>query len=311
MTRNDLYDTALLATFLAVAESGSFAEASMLINRTPASVSMQMKKLEQMIGPPKLFMRANRKMILSARAKSLIPYIRDVVEANRLLSKAVATGGGTGLLRIGVPEEFTGTIIPAALDIFSTSRPSLEVTTTSGSSDQIWSEYTRGALDIAIVSKSGNRSGLELTNVEPLYWVSAPDCRLEQQEPLQLAVFPDGCGTRQIALDACSYAGIRYHISYSGPSLAGILGMVRTGLAIAPLTGLSIPPDLRVIDGFACVPPLPSLKICLIKSPSARNQIVVDEIYKILRCLLRESSLRQSASVPKHPFGTPTGYCAA
>ncbi|MGB0086924.1 MAG: LysR family transcriptional regulator, partial [Rhodomicrobiaceae bacterium] len=47
-------DPDLLRTFLAFADSGSLAQAALLVGRSPSAVTAQMQRLEEMIGEPLL-----------------------------------------------------------------------------------------------------------------------------------------------------------------------------------------------------------------------------------------------------------------
>ena len=77
----------VLKTFIAVAETGSVKFAAERVSRSPAAVSMQMKKLEQLIGMP-VFHRAEGAMRLSDTGDKLMPH------AYRLVWQEVLGRGG-------------------------------------------------------------------------------------------------------------------------------------------------------------------------------------------------------------------------
>ncbi|TIT34809.1 MAG: LysR family transcriptional regulator, partial [Mesorhizobium sp.] len=64
-------DSDLLRTFVAVAETGNFTKAAEQAGRTQSAVSMQMKKLEGMVGDS-LFERGSRGVALTRRGGELI-----------------------------------------------------------------------------------------------------------------------------------------------------------------------------------------------------------------------------------------------
>lgn len=57
-------DIALLRAFTAVVDTGSVTAAARLLNRTQAAVSLQIKRLEDMLGQP-LFDREHRRLTLA------------------------------------------------------------------------------------------------------------------------------------------------------------------------------------------------------------------------------------------------------
>ncbi|TJW99991.1 MAG: LysR family transcriptional regulator, partial [Mesorhizobium sp.] len=64
-------DSDLLRTFVAVADAGNFTKAAVQAGRTQSAVSMQMKKLEDMVGDS-LFERGSRGVALTRRGGELI-----------------------------------------------------------------------------------------------------------------------------------------------------------------------------------------------------------------------------------------------
>src|SRR5258707_14693791 len=69
-----------LRTFLAIAESGSFAAASRSVRRTQSAVTVQMKALEDEFGLV-LFDRARRPPVLSPGGRAFLPRAIEAGEA--------------------------------------------------------------------------------------------------------------------------------------------------------------------------------------------------------------------------------------
>src|SRR5258705_5707355 len=70
-----------LRTFLAIAESGSFAAASRSVRRTQSAVTVQMKALEDEFGLV-LFDRARRPPVLSPGGRAFLPRAIEAVLAH-------------------------------------------------------------------------------------------------------------------------------------------------------------------------------------------------------------------------------------
>ncbi len=80
-------DSDLLRTFVAVAQTGNFTKAAERAGRTQSAVSMQMKKLEAMVGGP-LFERGSRGVALTRRGGELIvDGARDASLVERFVEK--------------------------------------------------------------------------------------------------------------------------------------------------------------------------------------------------------------------------------
>ncbi len=66
-------DIDLMKTFLAISDTGSFTRAAEEVNKTQSAVSMQMKRLEDLLGRP-LFARDGRAIRFTPDGERLIEY---------------------------------------------------------------------------------------------------------------------------------------------------------------------------------------------------------------------------------------------
>ena len=87
-------DSDLLRTLVAIADTGSFRKAAQQVFRTPSAVSMQIKKLETIVGR-ELFVRAGRGVGLTPDGEALLGYGRRILKLNeeavaRFLARYVA-----------------------------------------------------------------------------------------------------------------------------------------------------------------------------------------------------------------------------
>src|SRR5215472_12123853 len=98
-------DVSLLRTLVAVERHGTFARAADHIGRSESAVSLQLKRLEILIGKP-LFHRAGRGMTLTEAGHTLLGYAKRMIELND--EALTASSGNTieGVVRLGVPADF-------------------------------------------------------------------------------------------------------------------------------------------------------------------------------------------------------------
>ncbi|MEZ5828951.1 MAG: LysR family transcriptional regulator [Hyphomicrobiales bacterium] len=99
-----LYDAALLRTFVAICDCGSFTKAAREVNLTPSAVSHHVKRLEDQVGT-RLVVRNARGVRLTEQGEILQSYARRILalykEAEQRLGRDSA-----GTVRVGVPEYF-------------------------------------------------------------------------------------------------------------------------------------------------------------------------------------------------------------
>ena len=73
-----LYDTALLRTFVAICDSGSFTNAAREVNLTQSAVSLHVKRLEDQVGS-RLIVRNARGLRLTEHGEVLLSYARRIL----------------------------------------------------------------------------------------------------------------------------------------------------------------------------------------------------------------------------------------
>ena len=95
-------DSDLLRTFVAVAETGNFTRAATQVNRTQSAVSMQIKRLEDMVGEM-LFSRGPRGVGLTRKGDELLSKARRIVSLLDETAASMSAPPLDGPVRIGIP----------------------------------------------------------------------------------------------------------------------------------------------------------------------------------------------------------------
>ncbi|WGF86509.1 LysR substrate-binding domain-containing protein [Marinivivus vitaminiproducens] len=250
----------LLATFLAIAEGGSFTGAADRVRRTQSAVSMQVKRLESAIGRP-LFERGAGCARLTPAGEALLPYAKRILRMHEEAWSAVANPEVAGAVRLGTPDDYASSLLPPVLARFAATFPRVEVQVRCESSNRLYDLVSRRELDLALVTRQPIRADLATVRYEPLVWISAFESSVHEHDPVPLAVFQPGCRTRELALRALTSADRRHRIAYSSPSLAGLLAVVDAGLAVAAVARCSVPTGLRVLGEKHGFPPMPPLEL--------------------------------------------------
>lgn len=111
-------DSDLLRTFLAVADTGNVTRAADIVRRTQSAVSMQIRKLEELIGSA-LFERHSRGVILTDEGRRLVDNARRIVTLLDDTAAAMRSPALDGSVRIGISEEYINSTLPKALGAFA------------------------------------------------------------------------------------------------------------------------------------------------------------------------------------------------
>ncbi len=266
-------DTDLLRTFVAIADSGSFTRAAENVRRTQSAVSMQIKKLEDIVGQP-LFTRWSRGVRLTDAGETLLPNARRILRLLDETTDGFQTEPLEGDVRIGIPEEYGSTVLPRLLAQFADSHPNVNVTVTCEQTGQLERALETGTLDLAIlVIDSGIASG-ELLIEDPTVWVTSTRHTVHEQEPLPLAMFELGCWWRDFALKALDDLERLYRVAYTSASVTGIQAAVSTGLAVAVMGQSTMPPGTRMLTQREGFTDLPGSSVVLRRNPDATSAAI-------------------------------------
>ena len=259
------FEIDVLKTFIAVADTGSVKLASERVARSSAAVSMQMKKLEGLIGAP-VFQRSDGAMRLSAAGERLVPHAHRIVQAHDTAVSELHSPDIEGEVRVGICLENAETRMPEILAGFSKAHSRVTVEIISGDAQDLAAMLAKKELDVAILTIGGGAPPDErdrLLHEQPLVWAAHKNGQRSQERPLRLAVASVGCPWRLAALDALKRAGISYRIAYLSNVSESQLAAIRADLAVAALPLSRITNCTQPICVNEDLPKLPYTQIVL------------------------------------------------
>jgi DNA-binding transcriptional LysR family regulator len=265
--------TDLLRTFIAAADAESYTAAAAVVHRTQSAVSMQMKRLEEVVGKP-MFLRNGRTMVLTSEGQTLLHYARRIIRLHDEAMAAVSRPDISGRVRLGAPYDFSDRLLPEVLSRFSAVYPLVQVDVSCDPSPHLTAAMDREELDLAVVINSEVPQRGVTIHHEPVVWITSNKHLAHEQEPLPIAVYDKQCIYHQWAIKSLDGQNRNYRIALTSPSTSAILAAVKGGLAIAPVGWNTIPKDIRILgpaDGF---PELPSAVVTLIKAPNPPSKAV-------------------------------------
>ncbi len=250
----------LLRSFVAVAESRNFTRAADSLGRTQSAVSMQMKRLEELVGSP-LFERGPRGVSLTRRGNDLLGNARRIVDLLDETAASLTAPELDGQVRIGIPEEYGAPILSRALGNFGKLHSNVEIMVRYGCSSVNKEMLERGEQDLTVVFEWQGTPRGEVLMVDPTVWVTSDQHRVHEQSPLPVALYENYGWCMEFALRSLESAGLRsledhghsYRVTYRSDTNGGLKLAVASGLAIAPLSRSNIPEGCRELteaDGF-------------------------------------------------------------
>lgn len=253
-------DLALLRNFAVVARTGSISLAAVQVGRTQSALSMQMQRLEEMLGQPLLHRSGSgvrptsAGQTLLARAEALLAQHDEIVAELR--------GAGLGgPLNLGCPEDYSIAFLPGLLRGFCAIHPDVELRMVCAPTSELRPLLHRRQIEMALVSLPDAKSR-DVIREERFVWVAnEPQPPILGHPSLPLALSAPLTLDYRAACEAMETVGRRYRIAFASNSLAGLIAIARSGRAISVLTRTAVPPDLHILQSG--LPPLPAIGIAV------------------------------------------------
>ncbi|WP_367718653.1 LysR substrate-binding domain-containing protein [Nitratireductor sp. GISD-1A_MAKvit] len=265
-----LLEPDVLRTFVAIAETGSFTAAANAVFRTPSAVSMQIKKLEEVLGRS-VFDRDARSVSLTSDGELLLSYARRLLALNREAISKFVMPDISGIVRLGSPDDYGERILPSVLKRFSQSHPSIAVDVVIDQSVNLRRRMVNRKLDLTLLTCSEGAAGddVQVVFTEPMVWAGAKGGCAHLRDPLPLSLWEEGCAWRAGALQAMERAGRDYRIAFMSAHTAGQRAAILSDLAVAPLPKSFLRDDLVELGPEDGLPKLGNYHIGMMVTPDA------------------------------------------
>lgn len=265
----------LLETFVVLARTRNFTAAGKQIHRSQSAVSMQIKRLTEIVGSP-LLDQVGKRIFLTPMGELLLEHAEKILQAHEAAAIAIRRSGLKGKIRFGAPEDYASMFIPRILAGFAQEHPDIRVDVHCLPSRQLYFDLLENKLDLAICTALDMEGEEELCR-EPVVWITAMDAESLASGSVPLAVYGHDCIFRRWAIESLETKNRSFHIAYMSPSIGGILAAVRAGLAVAPVGRHVVPDDVRIIGPAEGFPTLPVAGVCLHRAANARD-VIIDKL---------------------------------
>jgi DNA-binding transcriptional LysR family regulator len=240
----------LLRTLVAIVSTGSFNRAAKAVFRTPSAVSMQMKKLEDVVGKP-IFAKDGRGVALTADGDELLGFARRMLQLNDEALSRFRCQKTEGVVRLGTPDDYATGFLPRILARFAATHPLVQVDVTCKPSSELVAMVDGGEIDVGLMSV-GATCGVpntgDIVHRERLVWAGLRHGQAHTRRPLPIAASGRTCCWRAMATEKLDKAGIPYRIAYSSAHYVGQVAAVLADLAVAPLPKSVLDGDIIPVD---------------------------------------------------------------
>jgi DNA-binding transcriptional LysR family regulator len=265
MRRN--LDLTALRALVTVADYGGVTRAAQALNLTQSAVSMQLKRLETVLGLA-LLDRGGRGVQLSDAGEQMVGYARRMLALN---DEAVARLTGTdyeGEIVLCVPYDIVHPVVPRVLQQFAAAFPRMKVQLQAVNTRDAREALARGACDLILTTEERCDPGGETLTELQLVWYGAKGGQAWRRRPLRLALGRI-CSFRPGVLAALDRAGVAWEAAVESDSDRTLEAAVSCDMAIYPLLDGTAPAFVDRIAHGGALPDLSRYRINLYAKPGA------------------------------------------
>jgi DNA-binding transcriptional LysR family regulator len=293
-------DADLLRAFVLIAEGRSFTEVAEMVGRTQSAVSMQIKRLEEVLGQKVLSRGKGGDVELTPHGEFLLAHARQILSLNDEVVAMFRAPTLAGTVRLGTPDDYAFGYLPPILKRFADTHPAAQVDVLCAPSNELIERLKDGELDLTLVSNGHQPRHWPTVQLwrGPLVWVTSSRHAPHRLDPLPLALAQvdtnasRNCDWARAATTALQRAGRRYRLAYSSGSQIGTHAPVLAGLAVTVSTLSWLPDGLRPLRADEGLPALPEFGIVLLKGRRPR-QPMTDALAAQIEAGFRAVGLRR------------------
>ena len=283
MALRPILDLDLLRTLVCIGEESSFTRAAQRVGRTQSAITLQVQKLEALVGQPLVVRSKGGPIELTPQGHALVQKARAMLSLNDETFRSLTPEKAAARVRVASSAEYSPFYVSRSIEEFHESYPDAVVEVIEGFSCQIAPQIRNGTFDIVVCEGAHVPRGYEATEIwrGPLRWVTSTSSSAHQRTPLPLSLSPaecpwlppwmDDCFWRSAPLRALERTGHEHRVVAAASSMEGLYAPVLQGAAVTVSLGARLPDGLRIVEAGEGLPDLPDLRIVLMKSRTSRQ----------------------------------------
>jgi len=273
-------DMTALRSFVAVADHGGVTRAAGVLNFTQSAVSMQLKRLEEMLDVT-LLDRTTRRIALTAEGEQLLGYARRIIDLNDEAMSRLTSDAFEGEIVIGVPHDIVYPVIPKVLKRFNAEFPRVKVQLISAYTSKLKADFAKGIVDLILTTEFHPDGDGEVLDERRLCWIGAPGGTAWRQRPLRYAAART-CFFRTSAIRSLETAGIDWENSVETEQDRTVEATISADLAVGAMLEGTIPGQLQEVEHSGELPSIGTHKICMYALDRGTG-VIVERLQTMMR----------------------------
>lgn len=267
-------DIDLLKSFIAICETGSFTQAARQVGRTQSAVSLQVRRLEDLLGRP-LLLRSSASVALTEHGELFLGYAKDIMASYNGALTAFNRGSVEGVVVLGLSEDYAPRILSEVLRSFIELYPLATVDLVLEDSKLLVKKLAEGAVDLAFITEGeGPVRGGPIAFRDQIVWVAPREGNLHEREPVPIAIRNEDDSYTRFMVASLQAMKRRYRTAVISRSITGLRAAVAGGLALSAMVRSSVTSDMRELTEAEGFPPLAEFNIRLERAHGRKSAII-------------------------------------
>lgn len=269
-------DTALWRAFKSVSETRSITRSSALLFKTPPAISMQIKRLEELL-EIQLFLRGEERFKLTPMGEEVLLTAEKILAMNDSLFNLRKQLGGYEL-RLGLPDDYSLLFLHDIIKTLKQLPIPTRIRVICKTSELLLRDLEQDMLDLIVIA---TREGQRLKNgghirFEELCWIG--DNKLVNPgRSIPLVHFPEGCVCRDISISTLKINNIKAHVEFTSDSNFLVFNAINAGAGIGLSERSFVPKAIPVIHS-SLLPALPRIEISTVTNTRRIPKRVLGQI---------------------------------
>ena len=285
MVATPALDLDLVRTLVLIAEEKSFTRAAERVGRTQSAVSLQVQRLEAVVGHTLVSRGKGGGVELTRHGEELVQRGRALLALNNEIIQSLHARSGHTAVRLGFDGGYARPWMADILARFAAAQPGIAVETSRAGSCELVPKLKAGELDLIVCEAGFEPRQWPATPVwrGRLEWITSDAHRRHLDDPLPLVLVPGNCPLRPPWLADCPWrdapmralerAGRRYKIVATAGTVWSLHDAVAAGLAVTAMPANSLPQGLRPVRPDEGLPALPEVTLLMLKASEPRQPL--------------------------------------
>jgi len=239
---NVALDLELINTFLTVIATGGQKTAAAQLHKSPSAISMQLKRLEDMLGC-RVLERNNQGITLTDAGHTVRAHGELLMRTNNLLLADLRRHEMSGVVSFGAPTDYGPALIHKLLPLLANEFPLIEPKVVLEPSRMLRGRVKAGEIDVAIVACEVGKESSDVLWVESVSWFG--QCR-SGAEAEKIALLSTDCVLRDMTMNSLNSMQISHKVVFESTSVSTLVDAVCAdfGSALLPVSLVNERPEL-------------------------------------------------------------------